>query len=141
MTNADIDDFKGMLREFGYTAGTVLAQSENPRDRIALPAGEYKIAVADSAISGSGLFATADIQNGETIAPARLQNKRTIAGRFTNHAEKPNAAMVLLDNDNINLVSITPIHGPRPAILGEEITIDYRQALKIQGIEPLNNEH
>ena len=141
MTNADIDDFKGMLREFGYTASTVFAQSENPDDRIALPAGEYKIHVSDSAISGYGLFATADIQSDETIAPARLQNKRTIAGRFTNHAEKPNAAMVLLDNDNINLVSIKLIQGPRPANFGEEITIDYRQVLKIQGIEPINNEH
>ena len=87
--------------------------------------------VAASKIDGKGVFATGDIIEGEVIAPARIANKRTPAGRFTNHAKNPNAMMILLDNGDINLVAKRAISGCKGGNLGEEITIDYRQALSL----------
>jgi len=42
--------------------------------------------------------------------------------------------MVLLPNNDIDLVAIRDIDGCKGGSLGEEITIDYRQALSLSGI-------
>lgn len=126
---ASRDDYRKLLAERSVTEAVARAQSENDADQIPLPPGGYKIMVAASPIEGRGLFATAAIESGEVIAPARIGGKRTIAGRFTNHSIAPNAKMMALPNNDINLVAIRQIHGCHGGHVGEEITIDYRQAL------------
>ena len=74
---------------------------------------------------------------GAVIAPARIAGKRTPAGRYTNHSAKPNAVMVQLPSGDIDLVASRHISGCAGGQLGEEITIDYRQALRLSGIGSL----
>ena len=100
-------------------------------DQIPMPFGNYKMMIANSRIDGKGVFATGNIAQGEVIAPARIDGKRTPVGRYTNHAKNANGIMVLRDNGNIDLVANKAINGCQGGNLGEEITIDYRQALNL----------
>ena len=98
-----------------------------------LPTGSWKVKTGSSVIEGKGLFATADIAAGELIAPARISGKRTIAGRYTNHAAAPNAEFqAAFPYGDINLVALRTIEGCRGGYDGEEITIDYRAAYALK---------
>jgi hypothetical protein len=92
--------------------------------------GSRKCQVGPSAIAGRGLMATGKFDAGEVIAPARVDFKRTPAGRFTNHSGRPNAQMVARENGDIDLVALRAIGGCAGGQLGEEITVDYRAALQ-----------
>lgn len=123
-------DYQTMLEDVGSSHSVALSQSENKDDQIELNLTSYKFCLAESPIQGRGIFATSDILVGENIAPARLGGFRTQVGRYTNHAVKPNARMQKLDNDDIVLIAIREIKGCLGGSLGEEITIDYRQAIE-----------
>lgn len=125
-------DYIAVLSEWGIPHAVALAQSRHTGDMMPFPLGSYKVMVSDSTIDGRGLFATADIEVGEVIAPARIGEKRTPAGRYTNHSARPNARFELLQNGDLSLVAIRQIHGMRGGMPGDEITIDYRQALEIR---------
>jgi len=125
----DRADYLAAIAEFGITHDLAWQIASNPSDQIPMPLGSYKMIVTDSPIHGKGVFATAAIAPGELIAPARVDGKRTPAGRYTNHAAEPNAIMVLRPNGDIDLVACKPIAGCQGGQPGEEITIDYRQAL------------
>jgi hypothetical protein len=127
----DIADYYLAIAEYGFDHETVRQQTENIEDQIPMPFGNYKMMVANSRIDGKGVFATGNIVEGEVIAPARIYGKRTPAGRFTNHAKNSNAIMVLRDNNDIDLVAKKAINGCQGGNLGEEITIDYRQAINL----------
>jgi hypothetical protein len=127
----DVADYYLAIAEYGFDHETVQNQVQNLDDQIDLPHGGYKIMVAPSKIEGKGVFATGTIKAGEIIAPARIAGKRTPVGRYTNHSKNPNAKMILLDNGDVNLVAAMPIVGCKGGNLGEEITIDYRQALSL----------
>ena len=130
-SGVDQKDHAEVLKEYGFTEDQARNQSENESDMIDLPYGGYKIKVGQSRIEGRGLFATSDIEAGETIAPARIVGKRTIAGRFANHSKSPNAMMVQRGAGDIDLIATRPILGCHGGQDGEEITIDYRQALNL----------
>jgi hypothetical protein len=127
----DVADYYAAIDEYGFNQETVQQQVQNLDDQCDFPLGGYKIMVAPSKIDGKGLFATGNIENNEIIAPARINGLRTPAGRFTNHSKNPNAKMILLDNGDINLVAAMFIDGCKGGNLGNEITIDYRQALSL----------
>jgi hypothetical protein len=131
----DRADYLAMLDETGFDHATARTQSENEADQRPFPFGAWRVKTGVSAIEGTGLFATAPIGAGELIAPARIDGKRTPAGRFTNHSASPNAEMMLLPNGDINLMALEPIAGCHGGQDGEEITIDYRQALALSGIK------
>jgi len=130
----DREDFLEAIALFGVTADTVRQESE--RDDVVPLEGSYSIQVGDSCIEGKGLFATASILNGEVIAPALIEGKRTIAGRYTNHAKNPNCVMVLYDNGDMYLHAIQDIIGQHGGQLGEELTVDYRQVLSLHEVLP-----
>lgn len=65
------------------------------------------------------------------IECARIGDKRTPAGRYTNHSASPNAKFVPT-RDGLNLVATRRITGMTGGRVGEEITIDYRQALELR---------
>lgn len=123
---ADREDYRVMLDEMGVTEQQARAQSENITDqtRVSCPI----VKVADSCIEGKGLFVTAPLRAGDTICAARIDGKRTQAGRYTNHSAKPNAKMVRLPNGDIDLVALVNLVGCRGGDDGEEVTVDYRQA-------------
>ena len=127
----DNDDYIKMLTELDLTETFIRGESETTYDLIPMPFGFGKVSVRDSAIEGKGLFASFPLMAGEIIAPALINGKRTPAGRFTNHAKEPNAAMLRMDNGDVILVALFDIEGCSGGNFGEEITVDYRQALKM----------
>lgn len=127
----DREDYHRALAEYGIPHEVALAQSLNTGDMRPLPYGGYKVMVTDSPREGRGLFATAEIEPGEVIAPARIGDKRTPAGRYTNHSASPNAKFVPT-RDGLNLVATRRITGMTGGRVGEEITIDYRQAPELR---------
>lgn len=130
-TSASKDDYVKLIAELGLTEDVVREEVENKDNMIDLPNGSYKIKLGDSTIEGKGLFATAPIEEGEVIAPARIGNMRTIAGRYTNHSVTPNARMCLAGATNLNLIAIKNIGGCHGGADGEEITISYRDTLEL----------
>jgi hypothetical protein len=131
----DRDDFGAMLREVGISEETARAQSENEADQCAMPP-EYasRFVVRSSPIEGRGAFLSESARAGEYIAPARLGGKRTPAGRFVNHAMLPNARFMLDDCGDVHLYAVRDVAGCVGGSAGDEVTIDYREALKLSGI-------
>jgi hypothetical protein len=130
----DRKDYLDAMSELGLSDEQACVISGSESDQMPMPHGGYKVVVSDSQIHGKGLFATADISSGELIAPAKVSGKSTPAGSKTNHAAAPNAAMVVRPNGDIDLVALRVISGSKGGMPGEEITIDYRQALGLSGI-------
>ena len=127
----DRNDYNNVLMEIDIPDDIARQQTENELDQINIPIDNYKIKISDSPIEGKGLFATANIENDEVIAPARIGEKRTFAGRFTNHSINPNAKMIRCINGDIDLIAIKQIVGCRGGYDGDEITINYRQAIAL----------
>jgi hypothetical protein len=127
----DEADYFRALADTGFDHETAKAQSEMEADLRPFPNGSFKVRVAPSAIAGDGLFATAPIEAGELIAPARIGGLRTPAGRYTNHSASPNAAMVATGAGDIDLVALRDIAGARGGGDGEEITVDYRESVRV----------
>lgn len=131
---SDRDDFLSLIAEAGFTEEQVRAQSENLDDQIEFPHGTYKVTIRNSPIEGKGVFLSFPVGGGEIIAPARLDGKRTPVGRYTNHSKTPNAKFVITDTGDIYLAALQPIRGCLGGDQGEEVTVDYRQALALSGI-------
>jgi hypothetical protein len=137
----DREDFELVVRLAGFTPVAVRAQSENPHDQIAMPSGfAPKFTVRDSAIEGKGVFLSAPVDQDEVIAPARIDGMRTPAGRYTNHAKNPNAKFTKDESGDILLVAMRRIAGCTGGSQGEEVTVDYRQALALSGINLIEGE-
>lgn len=131
----DRDDFQAVLNQSGFDAETVWQQSDNTDDQIEMPEGfGAKVAVRPSPIHGKGVFLSAPVEAGEMIAPARIAGFRTPVGRYTNHSKNPNAVFVMDSNGTIFLVATRNISGCLGGSQGEEVTVDYRQALSLSGI-------
>jgi len=128
----DTEDYKKLIGDMGLTESDVKKQVENENDQISMPYGSFKIAILKSNIEGQGVFATANIYPGEEIAPAKLNGKRTPVGRFINHSITPNAKMEVIGN-NIFLVALNKIIGCTGGNLGDEITTNYRENIKMIG--------
>lgn len=134
----DHKDFLEAISEYGLTEEQVKQVSENTSDLIDFPFGSYKVQVGKSDIAGTGLIASGNIKAGDVVCVSRINGKRTPAGRYINHAKEPNCIMVKMADDNLYVVAIKDITGNMGGILGEEITVDYRQVLKEQGLEKAN---
>lgn len=126
----DQDDYTNVLAEFGYTEEQVQNEILNT-NVIEMPHGSWSFQLADSPIHGRGAFASANIASGMIIGPMRHKGYKTTLGRYVNHSMRPNAMMHKSDNGDIFLVSTRTIKGYSGGHVGEEITIDYRQALRL----------
>lgn len=132
LNQPDRDDFERVLRDFGFNAETVRQQSEDESDQIDMPVAFKAVAqVRDSNIEGKGLFLSWHTMSGQIIAPARIAGKRTPAGRYVNHSMNPNCKYVADENGDIYLMSLRDIDGCKGGGCGEELTVDYRQALAL----------
>lgn len=127
----DHEDFEQAIHELGFSADEVRKMSENENDITDLPDGAFSFKIANSFIDGKGIFATADFAIGDMIGPARISGKRTVLGRYTNHSKNPNAKFVIGDEKNIYLIANSKILGCRGGFNGDEITVDYREAVKL----------
>jgi len=119
---ADQQDFLIMLDETGFTADQVDTQTRNESDRIDIELVDVEL--SPSPINKIGMFAKRKFASGEVVMPARINGKRTQAGRYVNHSKKPNATMFIEDN-NIYLRVINDVSD------GEELTVDYRQSVAV----------
>jgi hypothetical protein len=126
----DRDDFDRFLVEEGLTAVAVRLMSEDLSDQMSMPEGFLgTVQVWPSPIEGNGLFTSSGAKAGQVICPARLGGKRTPAGRYANHSATPNAHFVATGQGDILLVALRDIRGCHGGDHGEEITVDYRQAV------------
>ncbi len=122
------NDYKEFLLESNLTEQDVQQVTHSSE---VMDIGGDKFVVARSDIEGLGLFSFAVIKSGDVIGPALSEGNKTEAGRYTNHSGNPNAKMVVVDRNNINLVAITDIGD-------EEITTDYRENLRVQGLKRIS---
>ena len=131
----DRDDFHKLIADAGFSAELVRVQSENENDQMPMPEGfGVKVTVRPSPIEGFGIFLSSPVEEGELIAPARLNGMRTPAGRYTNHSTHPNAQFIKDKFGDVYLIAMRNIAGCAGGSQGEEVTIDYRQALSLSGI-------
>jgi hypothetical protein len=120
-------DFLLALDDIGVSQDVVAFESSIDSDLIDFPFGAVTTRVSDSPINGKGLFATANMSDGFRI-PARLDGKKTPAGRYTNHSNTPNVTPEALENGDVYFVCNRDISGQHGGMKGEEITVDYRAA-------------
>ena len=130
----DRQDFLKMAEESGWTLEDIEIAVNYKEDRILFPEGTYSICAGNSPIQGKGMFSTAVIQQDSVIAPMRLNGFRTPAGYLVNHSKNPNAIAIKNDFGDMFLVAIRDISGMAGGDLGEEITLDYRQVMQLNGI-------
>lgn len=115
-------DYSLMVESMGVSEDEIQKQVSNEADMMAMP-DEYDLAfVGESMIQGKGYIADQLISGGDLIAPARIGDFRTEAGRYTNHALNPNAAMVVCGS-GVDLMALKDIEP------GEEITVNYRDVI------------
>lgn len=82
--------------------------------------------VKASSIEGVGVFARFDMNENTCLGYARINNQRTILGRYVNHqkhAGEANCFVKVQTDDNLLVFTNRLIK------LGQEITFDYRQLL------------
>lgn len=118
INRADYFDF---VQSIGLTQEEIIAQVENKEDMIFDDI--EGVFVGESSISGKGLICISGFNVGDVICKARINDKRTLAGRYTNHAVFANAE-IQITNDGADLVAIRSIEE------NEEITVNYRDVIK-----------
>ena len=124
----DRGDYLRFLDEVGLTEDFVRSITESTDDILELPETIFR--VTNSPIEGKGFFVTSPVCADRLILYARVNGRRTQAGRYVNHSMNPNAEMVELSDGNIGLRSLVGIPGCVGGDSGTEITVDYRQAIK-----------
>lgn len=121
---ADLMDFELMAREIGVDESVILSETLIDDDLITdCPDGVY---VAVSTIEGQGLFTQNTYSQGDEIMMGRIDGRRTIAGRYTNHSILPNSGFIMKGSD-VCIVALRDISR-------EEITIDYRESYRLRGL-------
>lgn len=112
------------IRHLGFTEEQVQAQVQNTEDMIDLPEAFKHVFLEKSSIHGLGLFSTLGYEKDSVVCVARIDGKRTIAGRYANHSHTPNCKMHVAPDGNVLLVSkrrLEPL---------EELTVDYLDVIK-----------
>ena len=130
----DRQDFLAMVKESGWSVEDIELVSKHREDCIPFPDGSYSICAGNSPIQGEGMFSTAAIPINSIIAPMRLGSCRTPAGYLINHSKNPNAVVFKNNVGDMFLVANKNIRGTPGGDQGEEITIDYRQIMKINNL-------
>lgn len=129
-------DYVRVIDACPFTPQQVKTQVENKDDQIEMPHEWASFLVKrKSNIQGYGMFMSWPVEKESVLGPARLMGKRTSLGRYVNHSKNPNAYPQLMDNGDVYFVASRNISGCQGGSHGEEITIDYREALRLAGIE------
>ena len=117
----DKKDYLMFLSEIGINEKLARVISENDEDQIKTKQDSSDIYINESFIQGLGVFASKEFLSGETIGFARIENKRTLLGRYANHSKDPNCVFEICDN-SAKAIAIKNIK------CNQEITVDYRNA-------------
>jgi hypothetical protein len=116
----DNSDYQLLLQDMNMTEKQVREVVDNENDMIELGLDFDFLEVAESKIQGKGLFSKLDLLEGNPVCPSRVKDKRTIAGRYTNHSFHPNCKMVV-EESHVMLVATKFIAA------GQELTVNYRE--------------
>ena len=136
MREEDRADYDAVIEASPFTHDEVKAQVENQEDRVEMPVEWASvITLRNSNIQGKGMFLTWPVEKDAVLGPARLDGMRTPLGRYVNHSKTPNAYPQVVDNGDVYLVANRDISGCQGGSNGEEITVDYRDMLRLSGIE------
>lgn len=123
---ADRLSFAAASKQLGMSERLIRALSEREDDVIDMPEGaSLPFRITESPIDGLGFFLTAGAKAGTVLAAAIYDNKRTPAGRYTNHSETPNAAYRALPSGDICLIALQDIAGCKGGDKGTELTTNY----------------
>ena len=96
-------------------------EKKEEEDLCQLPYGNYKVKLATNARGGKSFFATADIAEGEVIAPATISGRPTVK---PNYADMPSPNVMLVKRgDDFDIVAILPIYGCKGGRNGDELVI------------------
>lgn len=117
------NDYISFVDSLGMSQDEIDKQVINTDDLIGLPVGYEHLEVKESKINGLGFFTNRNYNEGDIICPARIDGKRTQAGRYTNHAVNSNTVILVNDDGDADLVAIRPIS------TGDELTSNYREVL------------
>lgn len=120
-----MDDFKEMLNELNIDLKELNIYIES--DKFKKEAGpvvddnnkNYKVLLSN--VEGKGIFATKGFSKGDFIGYGKLNNTRTLAGRYTNHSNLNNANFYYI-RKNSNLVLIAE----KDIVFKDEILVNYR---------------
>jgi len=119
--------YESFISGMGMSEDEVQVQVQNTEDFESFNSENYYL--SPSPIHGIGFFAGQRFEIGSEILIARIDDKRTEAGRFVNHSESPNAEMRYV-GANIYLFALKEINK------GEEITTSYKATVeKLSGGE------
>lgn len=126
----DRRDYGRVLRSFGCTESQVLMESISDIQLDAV----YKTVLSfrKSNIHGHGVFTSWPYEKDTPIAPLIIDGKRNELVRYLNHSADPNADLRRIDDENIILIANRNIPGCEGGSQGHEITIDYRQYIKMR---------
>ena len=122
-------DFLHMLDELQLSKDLVRQQSENKADQIEMPIGFEHVYIDKSSIEGSGVFSSKAINASDEICPARINGKRTPAGRYANHAVTNNSDIIIKESGIAMLIANRRIEK------GEEITVNYRKVIEERSLK------
>lgn len=125
------EDYGRFLEEYGLAEDVVRSISEDESDMEGTDNTAFMVRVCDSPIEGKGLFSQNAYNEGAIICPARILGRRTIAGRYCNHSPTPNCKFDIGDDGNIYLIALRDISGCKGGDHGEELTVNYRDALAL----------
>lgn len=106
-----------VLEALGSNEAHLRLVSDNENDLVEFPCDN--ILIKESPIEGLGVFAARDLRENIFISKARIEGKRTPAGRYSNHSGTPNAKMVMIENGDVDLVATKDIKKD------DEILTDY----------------
>ena len=120
------ESYGSFVDESGFTSSQIEMIVRHADDCISTPECEVLCERRGSPIHGIGMFAITPLGAGQRIAPARIDGKRCITGRWTNHSHDPNAHFCVgVGGSELDLVAL------RDIAADEEITVDYGAARAI----------
>jgi hypothetical protein len=127
MNDISRNDYYAFLDEVGANEADVRAATEKECDRVDIETDS--VFLAESDIEGLGIFSSGDRKQGDVIMAALMSGKRTQAGRYSNHSDKPNALMQFI-GDDVYLVAMRDVKA------GDELTTSYRDTNQLISAKP-----
>lgn len=120
-------DYQQFLFETGLTQEQ-MDEMVNIDDLCDMPDKYNHIHTKESDLNGIGLFSKKKINQGDVICPARAGGKRTIAGRYANHALYANSYPKIINGEFFFVAR-------KDILSGDEITANYREVINFRFLE------